>query len=141
MLRITELITEAGAKYVQKSSQCSLFVACEEFDGLGNLMPDKRRAFVENSISEGNSVRIIQFAELLAMIGTTEEELDLLPLPEDASGTPASGNTHKKSQPASDKKENICLANDVIGEDEVSVMIEDSQFIEDETEDIICETV
>ncbi len=88
MLKLTELITQNGGHYVQKASQCNLFVACEELDGAGNIMPDKRRTFVENAIKEGSEAKIILFPELLALLHITEEELAELPMPEEASGTP-----------------------------------------------------
>jgi DNA polymerase III epsilon subunit-like protein len=123
MLKISELITDAGGKYVQKASQCSLFVACEEYDGAGNLMPDKRRTFVENAIEEGSEARIILFDELLSMLNITEDELNSLPLPEDASGTPANAH-HGKKGSHSCKAEQSPVMDEVIVSDEVTVIAE-----------------
>lgn len=88
MLKLTELIAAQGGMYVQKASQCTLFAACEEVDGAGNLMPDKRRNIVENAIEEGSSAKVILLPELLEILSITEDELASIPLPESASGTP-----------------------------------------------------
>ncbi len=141
MLRITELITAIGGKYVQKASQCSLFVACEEIDGTGNVMPDKRRSFVENAIEEGNHVRVIMLPELLAMIGTTEEELNSLPLPEDASGTPATPSQQKKKQSVNASEESTPIAEEVISEDELTLEVEDTFTIDETSEEVVTESV
>lgn len=141
MLKITELITANGGKYVQKASQCSLFVACEEMDGMGNVMPDKRRSFVENAIEEGSPVRVIMLPELLTMLGTTEEELNALPLPEDASGTPATPSQQKKKKSANASEESKPIADEVISEDEVTVEVECVFNVEDTLEETVAESV
>jgi DNA polymerase III epsilon subunit-like protein len=141
MLKITELIAANGGKYVQKASQCSLFVACEEIDGTGNVMPDKRRSFVENAIEEGNPVRVILLPELLAMLGTTEEELNALPLPEDASGTPAAPSQQKKKKTGNSSEESKPIADEVISEDELTVEVDGVFTIEDTSDEIVTESV
>lgn len=97
MLRLTELIAAAGGVYVQKASQCTYFAVYEEIDGAGNVMPDKRKSFVEHAVEEGSNAVVTTFAELLEKLGITESELDALPLPDEASGTPmtAQGNIVK----------------------------------------------
>lgn len=122
MLKLTELITEAGGHYVQKASQCSLFVACEEIDGAGNLMPDKRRNVVEAAIEEGSEARIILLPDLLAMLGISEEELNAVPLPEEASGAVESS-TQKHSRRRSSHKEEHPVADETLSGDEVSVSV------------------
>ncbi|MBQ8288001.1 MAG: hypothetical protein IJX76_04420 [Clostridia bacterium] len=131
MLKITELIAAAGGRYVQKASQCSLFVACEEIDGAGNLMPDKRRSFVENAIEEGSEARIILLPDLLAMLGITEDELNELPFPEEASGTPDAP-AEKRSRRRSSHKDALA-ADEAIATDDltVSVIIEDTDELQE----------
>lgn len=87
MLKLSELIAAKGGIYVQKASQCTLFAACEEIDGAGNVMPDKRRNIVEAAIEEGSDVKIILLPELLEILEISINELSDLPLPECASGT------------------------------------------------------
>ena len=103
MLKLTELIAANGGLYVQKASQCNLFAACEELDGAGNIMPDKRRNIVETAIEEGSSAKVILLPELLEILGITEDELASIPLPESASGTPdfpeASADESASSEP------------------------------------------
>lgn len=145
MLKITELIAEAGGKYVQKASQCTLFVACEEIDGAGNVMPDKRRSFVESAIEEGSEATIILLPQLLSMLHITEEELSELPLPEEASGTPSSSTNggKKKSAPNTSEAEieTDPVVDEVIPEEDFSVSVEDSQPVDDESEEEVLETV
>ena len=123
MLKITELIAQAGGQYVQKASHCSLFVACEELDGAGNVMPDKRRNFVENAIEEGSDAQIILLTDLLSMLGITEEELDAIPLPEEASGTPDE-HSDKRGRRKDAPKEEKPLAEEEIDSDELTVTVE-----------------
>ena len=131
MLKITELIAEAGGRYVQKASQCSLFVACEEIDGAGNLMPDKRRSFVENAIEEGSEARIILLDDLLTMLGITEEELNDLPLPEEASGTPDTP-AEKRGRRRSSKRADTVIPNDTAADElTVSVFSEENEPFDD----------
>lgn len=122
MLKITELITEAGGHYVQKASQCTLFVACEEIDGAGNLMPDKRRNVVENAIEEGSEARIILLPDLLAMLGITEEELNAVPLPEEASGS-ADAPASKRGRRRSAHKDGAPVADEAVATDELTVSV------------------
>jgi hypothetical protein len=86
-------------------------------------MPDKRRTFVENAIEEGSEARIILFDELLSMLNITEDELNSLPLPEDASGTPANAH-HGKKGSHSCKAEQSPVMDEVIVSDEVTVIAE-----------------
>ena len=123
MLKITEMIAAAGGQYVQKASQCSLFVACEELDGAGNVMPDKRRSFVENAIETGSDAKIILLCDLLEMLGITEEELDAIPLPEEASGTPEE-QSEKRSRRKDSPKEEKPIADEEIDGDELTVTVE-----------------
>lgn len=137
MLKITELIAEAGGRYVQKASQCSLFVACEEIDGAGNLMPDKRRTFVENAIEEGSEARIILLPELLAMLGITEDELNSLPLPEEASGTPDQP-TEKRSRHKDERADGQPVTEETIVSDEVTLSV-DAEEIDSSDADLFAE--
>lgn len=138
MLKITELIAEAGGKYVQKASQCTLFVACEEIDGAGNVMPDKRRSFVENAIEEGSEARIILLPQLLSMLNITEEELNELPLPDEASGTPATPSRQSKKKSAHDQGEADDTAepivDEVIPEEDFTVVVEDVDSVDEEND-------
>ena len=122
MLKITELIAQAGGQYVQKASHCSLFVACEELDGAGNVMPDKRRNFVENAIEEGSDAQIILLTDLLSMLGITEEELDAIPLPEEASGTPDAP-SEKRVRHKGAHQDELPVAEEEITSDEVTVTV------------------
>lgn len=132
MLKITELITAAGGRYVQKASQCSLFVACEEIDGAGNVMPDKRRSFVENAIEEGSEARIILLPELLSMLNVTEEELNELPLPEEASGTPENRPEKRGKKPTGASETAEPVADVGISADELTLVSAEDE-IADET--------
>lgn len=121
MLKLTELIAANGGMYVQKASQCTLFAACEEIDGAGNLMPDKRRHVVENAIEAGSTAKVILLPDLLEILGITEEELASIPLPDNASGTPDIPVTAAPAESDETTSEDAGESEDMVSEETVPV--------------------
>lgn len=81
MMNLVQLITDRGGRYTTKVSQCNVFVTSEYFRSGGK--PCVRIENVLDSIGRGSNIELIDFSELLEMIGITEKQLNKMKLSED----------------------------------------------------------
>lgn len=82
MLKLVQLITDAGGLYVKKGSTADIFVKNyeENFDEEGNPKPCTRYNNVMNAIEqEGKKIAIFEFDDFLAMFNLDREKLDAMP--------------------------------------------------------------
>ena len=84
MLALIQMIVDCGGKYNLKASQSDIFVSYDLYDADNNLMPCSRRKYVDEAISQGKTIQIMSFSELLKLLGTTEENLSQIPFPEES---------------------------------------------------------
>jgi len=84
MLAIIQMITDRGGKYNLKASQNDIFVSYDLYDNDNNLLPCSRGKYVNEAISQGKAIQIINFNELLNILETTENELANMPFPEES---------------------------------------------------------
>lgn len=81
MMNLVQLIVNRGGRYTTKVSQCNMFVTSEYFRSGGK--PCVRIENVLDSIGRGNQIELIDFSELLEMLGITEKQLNKMKLPTD----------------------------------------------------------
>ena len=74
MLNIVQLLVNKGAKYVCRIKQCNMLVSYP------SDKEEERLKYANKLNKEGKNIKIINFSELLEMLGLYEEELDDLPL-------------------------------------------------------------
>ena len=82
MLKIIQMITNAGGTYVKKGSLSNIFVKQPNpvFDEAGNARDCNKYKYVMEAIeTEGKEIKIMEFDEFLSMLGLSNEELDMLP--------------------------------------------------------------
>lgn len=80
MMNIVQLITDRGGRYSTKASECNVFVTSEYFRSGGK--PCVRIETVLDNIGRGKEIELIDFSELLEMLGITEKQLNKMKLPE-----------------------------------------------------------
>ena len=78
MRQIARRVANLGGRYCVYPNECNLFVTYDYIKADGTLKNCTRLARVKEFVNKGKSVEICSFAEFLAWIGTTEEELDRL---------------------------------------------------------------
>ena len=81
MMNIVQLIANCGGKYTTKASECNVYVTSEYFRSGGK--PCVRIETVLDNIGRGKDIQLIDFAELLEMLGITEKQLNKMKLPFD----------------------------------------------------------
>lgn len=81
MMNIVQIIKNEGGEYVMKSSEANLFVIYERLDETGKPYSCNRLKYVNEAIENGAAIQKATFEEFLGMLGTTNEELENLPLP------------------------------------------------------------
>ena len=81
MLKIVQLIKNAGGTYVKKSTETDVFVKEPEsiFDEGGQLIECRRYNSVMYEKSKGKDVEVIEFEEFLSKLKITIDELCALP--------------------------------------------------------------
>lgn len=97
MLSLVQLLTNHNATYKMRASDNDIFVTCSCKNEDGNERFCTRLKHVNEAIEEGKSIQIISFEDLLAILGVTEEDLSLMPFPEENS-------FYKKTRPRQKKK-------------------------------------
>ena len=78
MMNIVQLIANCGGKYTTKASECNVYVTSEYFRSGGK--PCVRIETVLDNIGRGKDIQLIDFAELLEMLGITEKQLNKMKL-------------------------------------------------------------
>lgn len=82
MLKLIQMIADAGGTYVKKASLADIFVKNfeESFDEEGNLKPCTRYNNVMRAIEQdGKEIEILEFDDFLAMFNLDREKLDEMP--------------------------------------------------------------
>lgn len=79
MINLIQMITNAGGTYVLKASLSDIFAECDIKNDDGTPRFCTRSKYVKEAIIDGASIKIVTFAELLATLGITQEELESLP--------------------------------------------------------------
>ena len=82
MLKIVQLIANAGGTYVKKGSLADIFVKQPNIvlDNEGNPRSCTKHKYVIEAIeNEGKNIEIIEFNDLLSILNITKEELDNMP--------------------------------------------------------------
>lgn len=82
MLKLIQMITDAGGTYIKKGSLADIFVKnCEEnFNENGNPKPCTRYNNVVKAIEQDNKkIEIMEFDDFLAMFNMDREKLDAMP--------------------------------------------------------------
>ena len=79
MIRLVGLIKAAGGEYVMKASTVDVFATFEEVQEDGRIRRCSRGDYVKEAIENGTRIEIITLDELLALLGTTREELESAP--------------------------------------------------------------
>ena len=77
MIRLIQIIADAGGTYVLKASQADLFATVDGVtDAEGNLRDCTRLKYVLESNQNGGNTEIITLDELLSLLKTTRDELE-----------------------------------------------------------------
>ena len=79
MIRLVGLIKAASGEYVMKASTVDVFATFEEVQEDGSIRRCSRYDYVKEAIENGTKIEIITLDELLALLGTTREELESAP--------------------------------------------------------------
>lgn len=82
MLKLVQLITNAGGTYVKKGTLADIFVKQPNLvlDNEGNPRSCTKHKYVIEAIeNEGKNIEIIEFNDLLSILNITKEELDNMP--------------------------------------------------------------
>ena len=81
MMNIVQMIKNEGGEYVLKGSDSDVFVKYEVYHEDGTLWKCKREEYADIAINEGKDIKKISFEEFLAILGITNEKLEMMPLP------------------------------------------------------------
>lgn len=76
MVRLVQMIADAGGQYILKASQSDLFVTYDMTDENGESRRCSRYAYVREAIENGAAIEVITLDELLSVLGTTRSELE-----------------------------------------------------------------
>lgn len=79
MIRLVGMIKAAGGEYVMKASIVDVFATFEEVQEDGSIRRCSRYDYVKEAIENGTKIEIVTLDELLALLGTTREELESAP--------------------------------------------------------------
>ena len=79
MIRLVGLIKAAGGEYVMKASTVDVFATFEEVQEDGSIRRCSRYDYIKEAIENGTKIEIVTLDELLALLGTTREELESAP--------------------------------------------------------------
>ena len=80
MMTLVQMIVDRGGKYTTKASQCNMFVTSEYFRSGGK--PCVRIENVLDLIGRGKEIELIDFSELLDLLGISEKQLNKISLAE-----------------------------------------------------------
>ena len=80
MIRLVGLIKAAGGEYVLKASTVDIFATFEQFEEDGSIRRCSRGEYVREAIENGANIEITTLDKLLALLGTTLEELESAPM-------------------------------------------------------------
>ena len=81
MLNLIQLITNEGGEYILKGSLCNIYVKYDEILEDGSSRYCSRLKYVNEAISNGTQIDIIDFYDFLKILGVTEEELNQMDFP------------------------------------------------------------
>lgn len=81
MLKIIQLITDAGGKYNLRTSSNDIFVTYEKVNENGEKVICPRTKCISEANKKGENIEIISFEELLSILKTDEKKIENLPLP------------------------------------------------------------
>lgn len=76
MVRLVQMITDAGGQYVLKASIGDLFATFDLTDENGEVRRCSRSEYVKEAIENGANIEVMTLDSLLALLGTTREELE-----------------------------------------------------------------
>jgi DNA polymerase III epsilon subunit-like protein len=79
MLHLIDLIRRNGGDYVLKGSKADIFATFDEMQEDGSIRRCSRGDYVKEAIENGAKIEITTLDELLALLGTTREELESAP--------------------------------------------------------------
>ena len=79
MMILAGMIKAAGGEYVLKASTADIFATVDARDEEGNLRRCSRGDYVRAEIENGKDIEVITFEDLLALLGTSREELESMP--------------------------------------------------------------
>lgn len=82
MVILAGMIKAAGGEYVLMASRADIFATVDVTDEDGNLRRCSRGDYVRAELQNGKNVEIITLDELLAILGTSREELESMPEPD-----------------------------------------------------------
>lgn len=81
MLNLIQLIVNEGGNYILKGSLSNMYVKYDEVLNDGTLRYCSRLKYVNEEISKGAQIEIIDFHRFLEILGITEEELNQMEFP------------------------------------------------------------
>lgn len=80
ILNLIQIIVNEGGTVTNKTSLINTFISYDYFDEEGELKKDERFTRVLEANQNGSRIQIIRFADLLNILGITEEELNRMPM-------------------------------------------------------------
>ena len=81
MMNIVQMICNEGGTYVLRVDQSDIYVAYDGFFEDGVPFNCKRKTFVEEANKNEQKIEVIPLDTFLSILGTSEEELNKMPLP------------------------------------------------------------
>lgn len=79
MLKLVQLITNAGGEYHKKASESDIFVNYDLLLEDGTVRTCSKSEYVKQAIAEGASITEISFDDLLSQLGISQASLKLMP--------------------------------------------------------------
>ena len=104
MLSLVQLLKNHNATYKMRASDNDIFVTYSYKEEKGDDNYCSRLKHVNDAIEEGKSIQIMTFDELLTILDVTEEELSLMPFPEESCFYKKAKPRQKEKAPRLEKK-------------------------------------
>ena len=79
MMILAGMIKAAGGEYVLMASKADIFATVDVKDEDGNSRRCSRGDYVRAEIESGRDIEVITFDDLLSLLGTSREELEVMP--------------------------------------------------------------
>ena len=76
MIRLVQMIADAGGEYVLRASDSNLFATYDTVDEDGEIRRCSRLEYVKEAIENGADIEVMTLDTFLTMLGTTEKELE-----------------------------------------------------------------
>lgn len=82
MVALVQLLKNRGAEYINKSSECNIFISFNKLTENGEPCFCSRLRFANKAIEEGKEIQIISFDDVLKELNMSENDLHDYPFPE-----------------------------------------------------------